>query len=257
MSILYYRIPFFRCAELDIIFGALIAWCIYIIMKPMLASQSSVSKVEKIVEATTPKVEKKERRIYTTDFIRSVNPGIVADAHFSYKVTSRPVAYRQSHSPTPYGYRKSPDPYTYFQNHSPNPDNFISRSPRGRLDPEDEEVYKKMRELTPDYVSDEEQLPKETMTGRVHYFVKNTGRIHCPQPILGQKDVFFHLKDCELEEGDKIRLGDSVMFEVSIHDNLLCAINVKKIERIPSPVITRRAVKQSNLNDPDFTELSL
>ena len=85
MSIVYYRIPFLRCAELDIVFGAMIAMCIYLVMKPLLSPKSSVSKVEK-VKATTPVViEKDERRVYSVDFIRSVNACTIPDTHYSYK----------------------------------------------------------------------------------------------------------------------------------------------------------------------------
>ena len=260
MSIVYYRIPFLRCAELDIVFGAMIAMCIYIVMKPLLSPKSSVSKVEKVVEPAIPvKDEKEERHVYSVDFIRSVNPGTIPDAHFTYQVTSRSVPYRQSYSPMPYSSRKSPDPYNYYPSHSPNPDGFISRSPRGRLDPEDEALLKKMRDLTPDFCSDVTELPTDVRQGTVNYFVKakSNGRITCHEPIQGKKDIFFHLKDCVLEDGEKIELGDTVMFEVSTHDNLMCAVNVRKTEKAPSPDFSRRVMKHSKEDAPAIPELNL
>ena len=61
------------------------------------------------------------------------------------------------------------------------------------------------------------------------------------------QNLFFHIHDCELEPGDEINLGDSVMFELSLFEGRLCAVHVKKMatKAIPSPDFSRRVMKHS------------
>ena len=83
--------------------------------------------------------------------------------------------------------------------------------------------------------------------------------IHVLQPINGIRDIFFHLRDCELEEGDSIQLGDSVMFELSLYEGRLCAVKVKKMatKAIPSPDFSRRVMKHSQEQLPAVDDLQL
>lgn len=234
--------------------------CIYLVMKPLFLSKTTVSSSNKVVTAAAPLSEDKmTRRVYTVDFIRSINSGVIADSQFTYSISPRPVEYRYSHSPTPYRSYKSPDPSNYFHNHTPEPNGFISRPPRGRLDSDEKMNFTKdVIEMTPDVCPlSIDELPKDIQTGSVHYLVKKTGRIRPVRPLNDYKYVFFHIKDCELEEGETLNLGDSVMYELSIHDNKLCAIHVKKIPKISSPEFSRRVMKHSKENAPELTDFIL
>ena len=227
--------------------------CIWLVSKPFFFSENASQKGKAESQATTPvsnekSAVKRNCHVYSVDFIRSINPGAIPDTQYTYKIDSRPVESTQSYSPAPYRSRnRSPDPYNYFRNHTPEPEGFVNRSPRSRLDPEEERMYiQSMREKTPDYCPMAvEELPKDIQTGRVQYLRKNNGRIHVVQPINGIKDIFFHLRDCELDEGDSIQLGDSVMFELSLFENRICAVKVKKTTKIPSPDFSRRVMKHS------------
>ena len=47
MAIVYYQIPFLRCAELDVLSGLIIAFCMYIVAKPYFESGKKEKPVEK------------------------------------------------------------------------------------------------------------------------------------------------------------------------------------------------------------------
>ena len=259
MSILYYRLDLIRCAELDIIFGAVIAMCIYFVLEPMIKPKSQPPKAEQVSEnESSVSEEKHERRVYTVDFIRSIKEtNVIPDFEYSYKISARPVEVRQSYSPVPRSHR-SPDPFNYFNSHTPEPAGFVSRSPRNRLDPEEErDMNNTIRMLTPDFIDEDVDLPTELQVGRVHYLRKNNGRIHVINAIHGVKDIFFHVKDWILEAGDSVQLGDSVTFEVSLFENRLCASKVKKIPKIESPDFSRRAMKQSKEKQLEVDDLVL
>ena len=65
--------------------------------------------------------------------------------------------------------------------------------------------------------------------------------------------------DCELDPGDTIQLGDSVMFELSLYEDRLCAVKVKKMatKAIPSPDFSRRVMKHSKEDLPSIDALAL
>lgn len=247
---MYYQIPFVRCAELDVLFGTVIAFCIYIVLKPLISS--------KTVHSVPPQEEKKEseekehtnesdRHVYSVEFIRQCNTGKVER---NYSIITKAPENVGRYSPTPGRYiGKNSDSRMFFRNHTPEPIEFVTRSPRSRLSEEEERQFNQsMREMTPDYCPlAAADLPKDIQMGRVHWKKNNNGRIHVLQPINGIKDIFFHIHDCELEPGDEINLGDSVMFELSLFEGRLCAVHVKKMatKAIPSPDFSRRVMKHS------------
>ena len=236
----------------------MIAFCLYIVSKPFFAPKYRDNAGQEVV---APAPEKEKRRIvYSVDFIRNLRSP--ADEKHDYSIITKPESYGH-HSPAPYrsSRGKSPDPFNYFRNHTPEPGEYVTRSPRGRLNAEEEREYEQsMRECTPDFCHlPIESLPKDVQMGRVHWLRKNNGRIHVLQPINGIRDIFFHLRDCELEEGDSIQLGDSVMFELSLYEGRLCAVKVKKMatKAIPSPDFSRRVMKHSLEQLPAVDDLQL
>lgn len=264
MSIVYYQVPFIRCPELDIIFGATIAMCLYLVTKPLMSSESNVSASEKSnaskADVSEPEIIKnQDHHVYSVDYIRSMNTGVIGDSEYTFEITSRPVEYRQSRSPIPFHSRRSPDPYNYFRNHSPEPEGFVSRSPPSRLDSDEEKDFvNDMTTRTNDYIRmDPKDIPKDIQVGRVQYLKKTNGRIQMQQPVNGVKYVFFHLRDCELNEGETIQLGDTVMFELDIFENRLCAVKVKKTVKIPSPDFSRRSMKHSKEVESQIADFQL
>lgn len=214
-------------------------------------------------EPVSTESKKNERRQYTVDFLRvfKTQYSIKEEAR-DYSIVIKAPDYASHHSPTPYrSSRKSPDPLNFFRKHTPEPAEFVSRSPRGRLDADEEREYNQnMRELTPDYCPmAAEELPQDIQMGRVHWLHQRNGRIHVTEPIHGIKDIFFHMRDCELGDGEEIKLGDSVMFELSLYEGRLCAVKVKKMtaNAIPSPDFSRRVMKQSKQELPQIEALSL
>ena len=216
---------------------------------------SATEKIEPAEEKTQPK-----RIVYSVEFIRNLRAPPEADRPYS--IITKVKSYGR-HSPTPFAatHGKSRDPFNYFRHHTPEVEECITRSPRGRLNAEEERDYEQsMRECTPDFCHIPiESLPKDVHMGRVFWLKKSNGRIHVQQPINGLRDIFFHLHDCELEEGDTIQLGDSVMFELSLYEGRLCAVKVKKMATkiIPSPDFSRRMMKRSQENMANVEELTL
>ena len=274
MAIVYYQIPFLRCAELDVLSGLIIAFCMYIVAKPYFESgkkEKPVEKEEKMEkEEKAMRTEEKDesstvpampkRIVYSVEFIRNLRTPL--EGKHPYIIVTKVESYGR-HSPTPFAVSrgKSPDPFNYFRNHTPDVDECVTRSSRGRLNAEEERDYEQsMRELTPDFCHlPAESLPKDVQMGRVHWLRKSNGRIHVVQPINGIRDIFFHLHDCELEEGDSIQLGDSVMFELSLYEGRLCAVKVKKMatKAIPSPDFSRRVMKHSQEKMATVDDLTL
>ena len=245
-------------------FVGVISYCIFVILGPKLKKDSGVAEIP--AEANEPAIaecKKNERRQYTVDFLRVYKSHYPVDEDArDYSIVIKAPDFTLHHSPTPYrSSRKSPDPLNFLRKHTPEPTEFVSRSPRGRLDADEEREYNQsMRELTPDYCPmAAEELPQDIKMGRVHWLHQRSGRIHVPEPIHGIKDIFFHMRDCELEPGDEIKLGDSVMFELSLFEGRLCAVKVKKMtaNAIPSPDFSRRVMKQSKQELPQIEALSL
>ena len=205
-------------------------------------------------------VQKSSRHIYSVDFIRQLSKLAAEPQTRPYSIMVRAP---EPHSPVPQGSRgRSPDPFNYFRKYTPEPGEYVCRSPCGRLNAEEEREYNQvMREFTPDYCPiSVDSLPKDIQMGRVQWLNRNnSGRIHVQQPINGIRDIFFHIRDCELQPGEQVNLGDSVMFELSLFENRLCAIKVKKMATkvIPSPDFSRRAMVHSSEQLPKIDELKL
>lgn len=287
---------------MDILFGAAIAFCIYIVLKPMVyrpkaaaatpkpespktTESPQVSKESAQVTKESPQVPKESPQIpkeeplqvpkeepsqapeeaspsskpstplrYSPAFIRQLNPG-APSASPSFSIVSKPPELPGRHSPRP------ADSRAFFRNYSPEPFEFSMRSPRTRLSEEEERQYEQsMRELTPDYCPfAADDLPKDIQLGRVHWKRSTSGRIHVQEPINGVRDIFFHLRDCELKPGEEIQLGDQVMFELALFEGRLCAVHVKKMATkvIPSPDFSRRVMKHSEEAGPKVDSLVL
>ena len=245
-------------------FVGVIGYCVYVILSPKLKKDHKVTTIQTDVSETANEESKKnDRHQYTVDFLRLYKSHYPVDEDSrDYSIVIKAPDSASRHSPTPYrSSRKSPDPFNFFRKHTPEPTEFVSRSPRGRLDADEEREYNQsMRELTPDYCPmAAEELPRDVKMGRVHWLHQRNGRIHVAEPIHGIRDIFFHMRDCELEPGDEIKLGDSVMFELSLFENRLCAVKVKKMtaNAIPSPDFSRRVMKQSKQELPQIEALSL
>lgn len=247
---------------MDIIFGAAIAFCLYIVLKPMMtrskgAAAPPTSESPKTPESPkaakeSPAAQRPESRKYTPEFIRKLNPGAPSP---SFSIISKAPEFSSRHSPRP------SDSRSLLRNYSPEPFEFSMRSPRTRLSEEEERQYEQsMRELTPDYCPfAADDLPKDIQLGRVHWKRSTSGRIHVQEPINGVRDIFFHLHDCELKPGEEIQLGDSVMFELALFEGRLCAVHVKKLATkvIPSPDFSRRVMKHSEEEEPKVDSLVL
>ena len=298
---MYYQLKFIRCPELDLLFLAVMGYCCYIILpfkkkvgeeisetreaeKPtspistpsetMTVNESNKAaeveqpaeevktcEIAKPVEETKPEEEDKQvSHKYSADFMRFVKCNMKLDEEEkSYSISVSERTYNRR-SPSPYRGERSPDPRNIFNRHTPEP-GYVSRSPRGRLDAEEERnFYVNMRELTPDYCPEiEKELPKDVKTGRVQWLHQRNGRIHVLEPINNIRDIFFHLRDCELGPDEEIKLGDSVMFELDMFEGRLCAVRVKKIstKAIPSPTFTRNVAQRSKKNIPEIDTLEL
>lgn len=294
---------------MDILFGAAIAFCIYIVLKPMVyrpkaaaatpkpespktTESPQVSKESGQVTKESPQIPKESPQVpkepslapkeepsqipkeepsqapeeaspsskpstplrYSPAFIRQLNPG-APSASPSFSIVSKPPELSGRHSPRP------ADSRAFFRNYSPEPFEFSMRSPRTRLSEEEERQYEQsMRELTPDYCPfAADDLPKDIQLGRVHWKRSTSGRIHVQEPINGVRDIFFHLRDCELKSGEEIQLGDQVMFELALFEGRLCAVHVKKMATkvIPSPDFSRRVMKHSEEAGPKVDSLVL
>ena len=295
---------------MDILFGAAIAFCIYIVLKPMVYRPKAVAatpKPESPKTTESPQVSKESAQVtkespqipkeespqvskespqapkeeplqvpkeepsqapeeaspsskpstplrYSPAFIRQLNPG-APSASPNFSIVSKPPELSGRHSPRP------ADSRAFFRNYSPEPFEFSMRSPRTRLSEEEERQYEQsMRELTPDYCPfAADDLPKDIQLGRVHWKRSTSGRIHVQEPINGVRDIFFHLRDCELKPGEEIQLGDQVMFELALFEGRLCAVHVKKMATkvIPSPDFSRRVMKHSEEAGPKVDSLVL
>lgn len=296
---------------MDIIFGAAIAFCIYIVLKPMVyrpKAAAATPKPESPKTTESPQVSKESAHVskespqapkeespkapkeepslapkeeplqvpkeepsqapeeaspsskpstplrYSPAFIRQLNPG-APSASPNFSIVSKPPELPGRHSPRP------GDSRAFFRNYSPEPFEFSMRSPRTRLSEEEERQYEQsMRELTPDYCPfAADDLPKDIQLGRVHWKRSTSGRIHVQEPINGVRDIFFHLRDCELKPGEEIQLGDQVMFELALFEGRLCAVHVKKMATkvIPSPDFSRRVMKHSEEAGPKVDSLVL
>ena len=261
---------------MDIVFGAAIAFCIYIVLKPMVYRPKAAVAPPKPESPKTPEspqapkespqAPKESPQVpkespsakpptphkYSPAFIRQLNPGAPSP---SYSIISKPPELASRHSPRPTESR------AFFRNYSPEPFEFSMRSPRSRLSEEEERQYEQsMRELTPDYCPfAADDLPKDIQLGRVHWKRSTSGRIHVQEPINGVRDIFFHLHDCELKPGEEIQLGDQVMFELALFEGRLCAVHVKKMATkvIPSPDFSRRVMKHSEEAGPKVDSLVL
>lgn len=258
ISIVYYRLSFLRCPELDIVFAGVICYCIFVL------TVSYFKKTEKVsLEPLSSHVEETKtptRRTYSIAFLRSVRSQSKGSEDLKYSISTKETEHRYSPVPS-YAGHKTVDSYNYFRKLTPEPTNFVNRSPRGRLDADEEREYNQnMRERTPDYCPmAAEDLPHDIKVGCVHWLHQRNGRIHVQEPINGIKDIFFHLHDCELDPGDTIQLGDSVMFELSLYEGRLCAVKVKKMatKAIPSPDFSRRVMKHSKEDLPSIDALAL
>ena len=227
------------------------------------AEEVKTGEIAKAVEEIKPVEEDKQvSHKYSADFMRLVKCNMKLEEEEEKKSYSISVSERTytRRSPSPYRTERSPDPRNIFNRHTPEP-NYVSRSPRGRLDADEERNFiTNMRELTPDYCPEiEKDLPKDVKTGRVHWLRQRDGRIHMLEPINDIRDIFFHFRDCELEPGDKINLGDSVMFELDMFEGRLCAVKVKKlsIKAIPSPDFDLPGRMKSKEDLPKIEDLEL
>ena len=231
------------------------------------AEEVKSSEIAKPVEETKPvesilpvDEEKQVSHKYSPEFMRLVKCNMkLEDEEKNYSISVSERTYTRR-SPSPYRGDRSPDPRNIFNRHTPEP-NYVSRSPRGRLDADEERTFLiNMRELTPDYCPEiENDLPKDVKTGRIQWLHQRNGRIHVLEPINGIRDIFFHLRDCELQPGEEIKLGDSVMFELDMFEKRLCAVRVKKIstKAIPSPNFSRTVLQRSKENIPQIDALEL
>ena len=214
----------------------------------------------KAVSPNGEETKRSSRRTYSIAFLRSMRSKEEEGEDWKYSITPKETEYRYSPVPS-YSGHKTVDSYNYFRKHTPEPTDFVNRSPRGRLDADEEREYNQnMRERTPDYCPmAAEDLPQDIKVGCVHWLHQRNGRIHVQEPINGIRDIFFHLHDCELDPGDKIELGDSVMFELSLYEGRLCAVKVKKMatKAIPSPDFSRRVMKHSKEDLPSMDALEL
>ena len=257
---MYYQLKFLRCPELDLVFLSVLGYCCYVLLPVASKKEQEASEAVEEIKPNSPvaapeeikKPAEEENHVpikYNVDFMRVLRSKLNLDTEEKkdYTITINTQSFVR-HSPTPYqSSHRSPDPFAHFARHSPEP-GYISRSPRIRLGAEEEKEFRdEMRERTPDFCPDlEDELPKDVKLGRVHYLRQRDGRIHVAEPVNGIRDIFFHLRDCELQPGEEIKVGDSVMFELSMFEGRLCAAKVKKtMTAIPSPEFSRNVLRQS------------
>lgn len=184
------RSPFCVVPNWTVLSGLIIAFCMYIVAKPYFESgkkEKPVEKEEKMEkEEKAMRTEEKDesstvpampkRIVYSVEFIRNLRTPL--EGKHPYNIVTKVESYGR-HSPTPFAVSrgKSPDPFNYFRNHTPDVDECVTRSSRGRLNAEEERDYEQsMRELTPDFCHlPAESLPKDVQMGRVHWLRKATG----------------------------------------------------------------------------------
>ncbi|KAK8803477.1 hypothetical protein WA158_001171 [Blastocystis sp. Blastoise] len=157
--------------------------------------------------------------------------------------TPRPV--EETPEPREYAFRKrTPAPGllgSALRSHSPEPDHFYLRE-------------------TPDiYEGDVTALPNEPLSGKIQLLNKTNGRIRLPYKINMLRDVFFHFKDLEIDADDHLEVGDTVQYQLSIYQNKLCAIHVKRgmIRPLSVPDMCGDMKKKSQLSrylQPDDNE---
>ena len=119
-----------------------------------------------------------------------------------------------------------------------------------RIDKEEHKAYNVLMEnLTEDMENIVALLPKDPQHGKVIWFNGECGRIETVDPVLDMYEFCFQIRDCSLEDGEgvKLRVGDRVIFNLSISEQKLFAVNVCRLAKrtLSSPDLCRLVLRQS------------
>lgn len=139
---------------------------------------------------------------------------------------------------------------------------FSQLTSMARLDKEEQKAYIEiMDNWTHDMEDPVEMLPKDPQHGKVVWFNGEGGRIETVEPIMNMYEFCFRSRDCTLEDGEPVRLrvGDRVIFNLSILEQKLCATNVVRLAKrtISSPDLSRLILRQSELAVTEISPFEL
>ena len=119
-----------------------------------------------------------------------------------------------------------------------------------RIDKEEHKAYNVvMNNLADDMENLIATLPKDPQHGKVIWFNGECGKIETMEPVLDMYEFCFQIRDCTLENGEGVRLrvGDRVIFNLSISEQKLFAVNVARLAKrtLSSPDLSRLVLRQS------------
>ena len=131
-----------------------------------------------------------------------------------------------------------------------------------RIDKEEQKAYNELMDnLSEDMENIVAMLPKDPQHGKVIWFNGECGKIETVDPVLDMYEFCFQIRDCALENGEgvKLRVGDRVIFNLSISEQKLFAVNVARLAKrtLSSPDLCRLVFRQSKTEMEEIPPFAL